>query len=203
MASVGEDIVILDLQADRYDCLMGAASQVGVHANGRIQVQDGAMADALVQANLCTPQSVNPQRAPAPTPLREAVPAPCPASQDVARALIVLTAGALSFRRRSLAQLVNAAPAFAAELPRSRLESRIAELLGAERRARPWAPFEGQCLQRAFLLRQLLASAGAAVDWVFGVRTWPFTAHCWLQAGDLVVGDRLDRVARFTPIMKA
>jgi hypothetical protein len=81
-------------------------------------------------------------------------------------------------------------------------ENDLHALLAAARRARPWLPFEGECLQRTFLLRYFLARSGVATDWVFGVRTWPFSAHCWLQIGDLVVGDRLERVQRFTPIMK-
>jgi len=76
-------------------------------------------------------------------------------------------------------------------------------LVGAARIVRPWVPSEGECLQRAFQLRRLLARRGIAVDWVFGVRTWPFGAHCWLQSGDMLVGDRLERVGRYTPIMRA
>ncbi len=82
-------------------------------------------------------------------------------------------------------------------------EPRLSELVSAARRARPWTPFEGECLQRSFQLGCYLASHGVAVDWVFGVRTWPFSAHCWLQIDDIVVGDRLDRVARYTPILRA
>ena len=65
----------------------------------------------------------------------------------------------------------------------------------------PWLPFQGQCLHRAFMLRRLLARRGLSVHWVFGVRTWPFMAHCWLQAGDTLVADDLDRVLGFTPIL--
>ena len=44
---------------------------------------------------------------------------------------------------------------------------------------------------------------GIATQWLFGVRTWPFAAHCWLQIGNLVVGDRLERVRFYTPILAA
>ena len=77
---------------------------------------------------------------------------------------------------------------------------RIAARASAYRRILPFLPFEGLCLQRAWQLRELLASDGLAVDWVFGVRTWPFFAHCWLQHDDRVVADRIERVRAFTPI---
>jgi hypothetical protein len=65
----------------------------------------------------------------------------------------------------------------------------------------PWIPFQGACLYRAFFLLNFLRREGLGAHWVFGVRTWPFGAHCWLQAGDLVLDDDLDRVRRYTPIL--
>lgn len=32
---------------------------------------------------------------------------------------------------------------------------------------------------------------------VFGVKLDPFSAHCWVQIGDLLLNDRADQVARF------
>lgn len=65
----------------------------------------------------------------------------------------------------------------------------------------PWIPGQGQCLYRAYLLRAFLASRGRGSTWVFGVRTWPFSAHCWLQIGDVLLDDDPDRVALYAPIM--
>lgn len=84
MVRVFEDVVVLDLAADRYECLVDAAAGIDPRPDGRLEVDDAGLADALV--------------------------------------------------------------------------------------------------------------------WVFGVRTWPFAAHCWIQIGDLVVGDVLDRVRGYTPI---
>jgi Transglutaminase-like superfamily len=36
---------------------------------------------------------------------------------------------------------------------------------------------------------------------VFGVNADPFEAHCWVQAGSVVLNDTLGRVSSFTPIM--
>ena len=108
-------------------------------------------------------------------------------------------AATAAFRGQSLAQLVDAAE------PRSSRPTpfdcrRISARVSAYRTVLPFIPFEGLCLQRAYQLRRVLASDGQRVDWVFGVKTWPFFAHCWLQIDDLVIGDRFDRVRSFTPI---
>ena len=66
-----------------------------------------------------------------------------------------------------------------------------------------WLPFQGDCLYRCFLLLRLLGSQAREVDWVFGVRTWPFYAHCWLQHGDTCLTDFPDRLESFVPIMTA
>jgi hypothetical protein len=65
----------------------------------------------------------------------------------------------------------------------------------------PFVPFQGQCLFRSFLLLAFLRAGGGDADWVIGVRTYPFEAHCWLQAGDIVLDDAAERVCGFTPIL--
>lgn len=73
--------------------------------------------------------------------------------------------------------------------------------VGAFQNLLPWAPFPGVCLYRSFMLLAFLRRAGLDATWMFGVRTWPFEAHCWLQAGDVVLDDLAERVSPFTPIM--
>lgn len=77
-------------------------------------------------------------------------------------------------------------------------------LIGATatfRRLLPWVPFQGVCLFRSLMLRAYLRRAKLSASLVIGCRTWPFEAHCWLQAGDLVLDDTADHVASFTPLM--
>ena len=57
------------------------------------------------------------------------------------------------------------------------------------------------CLFDSLALSELLAKYGLHPNWVFGVRTEPFMAHCWLQHGDLVINDSTQRVREFTPIL--
>jgi hypothetical protein len=66
----------------------------------------------------------------------------------------------------------------------------------------PWAPLQGRCLMRAAMLRTFLVRRGhPAPHWVFGVSTYPFAAHCWLQWGDMALDDQVGRLVRYTPIL--
>ncbi|MNS15933.1 hypothetical protein D3C72_475730 [compost metagenome] len=206
---IDEDVIVLDLESDHYDCLVDAASWLASGDDGRILVPNQAAAAALQDARIATdtPPPPRPLRS---RPEREIAVLPDPSGSEVLRALLHLAAATAIFRGKPLLELVR----FAAAPPSSSsptasperdavADGDIAVLVSAARHARPWVPFEGECLQRAFQLRYYLAHRGIRTDWVFGVRTWPFSAHCWLQIGGLVVGDRLERVARYTPIMTA
>ena len=200
LACVDEDVIVLNLAADRYDGLLDAGGRIRLDDNGALQIVDADIAAELIAGGIATaaqPLSRNPRPVAA---RRELQSDPAPAGRDVLRAAISLITATLRFRGRSLLSLVT----FQHRLrgPEAISEARLGELVGAARVARPWIPFEGECLQRSFLLRAHLAAQGVATDWIFGVATWPFAAHCWLQIGDLVVGDRLSRVSRFTPIMR-
>jgi len=58
---------------------------------------------------------------------------------------------------------------------------------------------EDQCLVRGIAMKRLLAQRGCDARLVFGV-TMPFSAHCWVQAEDVVLTDTLDIVRRYQPI---
>jgi len=59
------------------------------------------------------------------------------------------------------------------------------------------------CLKDAFVLVEFLARYGFYPNWIFGVRTRPFIAHCWVQSNDYVLNDTPDHIGTFTPIMCA
>jgi len=58
-----------------------------------------------------------------------------------------------------------------------------------------------ECLYDSFALLEYLARHGIYADWVFGVQTRPFAAHCWVQYGDIVFNDTVEHVSGYTPIM--
>jgi hypothetical protein len=57
------------------------------------------------------------------------------------------------------------------------------------------------CLLQSLALIEFLSRSGFFPSWVFGVRTEPFEAHCWVQQGGVVLNDAVDHVRRYSPIM--
>jgi hypothetical protein len=57
------------------------------------------------------------------------------------------------------------------------------------------------CLLDSVTLLRFLAGYGVFPDWVFGVKTEPFHAHCWVQQGGYVFNDSPDCVGEFAPIL--
>lgn len=66
---------------------------------------------------------------------------------------------------------------------------------------RPLFPRDYLCLFDSLALVRFLSGYHLYPDWVFGVQEDPFSAHCWVQAGAVVLNDHLDNVSGYTPIM--
>jgi Transglutaminase-like superfamily len=60
---------------------------------------------------------------------------------------------------------------------------------------------KNECLYDSLALLEFLARYGIYPDWVFGVQTRPFAAHCWVQHGDIVLNDTVEHVSGYTAIM--
>lgn len=58
-----------------------------------------------------------------------------------------------------------------------------------------------RCLLQSLTLIEFLARYGIFPTWVFGVRSGPFAAHCWVQEQTVVFNDTPEHVRRYTPIM--
>lgn len=78
---------------------------------------------------------------------------------------------------------------------------RVVDLTRSFSALRPLFPRDYLCLFDSLALVLYLAKHGTGGDWVFAVREEPFDAHCWVQAGSVVLNDFADRVAMYTPIM--
>lgn len=204
-AMIDDDIVFLDIDADTYFCLPLPPGLARLDA-ARLDIADPLLVSELTAAGLAV--AADPAR-PAPPPLP-------PRPDRTARALID-TAVALEdhFRPAHLAALAKAVGAahagrrktFRQLLPaaprtdeRPDLQALLADV-SVWRRWSPWLPLDGVCLFRSGMLLAFLTALGHRPDWVFGVRTWPFRAHCWLQADDVVLDDEAERVCAYTPIM--
>jgi len=67
--------------------------------------------------------------------------------------------------------------------------------------ARALFPGAARCLPNSMLLLELLDLNGLGARWVFGVRTFPFEAHCWVEHEGVILNDTIDHVRWYTPIV--
>lgn len=199
LAAVDDDVVALDLRTDAYFCLPDLALHLVARADGGWTPSSAAVADGLLQTGLFQPGlSRAPGAVPAPVQTsRSSVRQTSPSSSAVL--LTVIAREAWRINGRSVRDLLDQSPSRPVRPERG--EEAMAEAQLFDRWC-TWIPGQGQCLYRAYLLRAFLAARGHGAAWVFGVRTWPFAAHCWLQIGDILLDDDLDRVSVYTPILK-
>jgi hypothetical protein len=76
-----------------------------------------------------------------------------------------------------------------------------ARLVATYNKARPLFPRKYLCIYDCLAMLGLFHAHRLYPTWVFGVTEDPFSAHCWLQHGSIVLNDNLDRVNTYTPIM--
>lgn len=192
------DLVVLDTLADQYALLMDAAAVIQPGPNPGTVLVPADVRSELEALGLIAPDASPSTRREWATARTELDHSPSVNPASVIGAAFNSLVSTASFRRKTMAELVTTASQ-RRKLNRHRLDAAVAA--SAFRTVHPWIPFEGDCLQRGFMLHHHLHSAGIDARWVFGVRTWPFLAHCWVQVGDCVVGDTLERTQAFTPIM--
>lgn len=202
MTPVGDDVVVLDVRHDTYFCLIGASAVLTLDNNGAVAARTDNALQALAQAGLLSdtvdrrkPMPVTPSRA---TRLELEAPATLwERARFVRTSLSVLR----DYHCASFATLINDPGSKAMGRMADPESSALHRQVALFARWLPWVPAQGTCLYRAFFLRRLLWERGLVADWVFGVTTWPFSAHCWLQVEDLLLDDDVDRVRAYRPIM--
>jgi hypothetical protein len=195
--AVGDDVVLLDVEGDRYLCLPAAKGQARLGADRRtLHLAPELAADF-------------------PASLRSPVPEPAPGPPD----LPVFDLSGVVARRVALRDWLRLGLCyldylrFFAGRPLSRILKEVrrggrSQPAGAAIEAAAvfgrlvcWLPVSGQCLVRSFLLMRFIRRSGADARWVFGVRTWPFGAHCWVQAEDTVLDDHAGMLSAYAPVM--
>ena len=197
----GEDLVLLDVARDQYFCLPKAGG--GVRRDARTGALAGLATELVMdlrEAGLVVDRATAATRRWAAPAGREA--AGLVSVRGYAPELPALLSASLAMFWRFRGQAFSALVDRQARRRGGRDDPDEAAWFGAAFQASlPWLPVQGACLYQSFLLLEVLRRNGVAADWVFGVRTWPFHAHCWVQAGDIVLNDTLDHVASFEPIM--
>lgn len=115
------------------------------------------------------------------------------------------TAAKWTLRRRPIKEVAEAVRARKERALQSGVTldvSRVRTLVAAFLLLRPILyTAQNACMLDSFTLVRFLALYGVFPDWVFGVKTEPFHAHCWVQQGSHVFNDSPDLVGEFAPIL--
>jgi hypothetical protein len=200
MAVVDGDVVLLDARADRYACVAAcdsAAIRTGYPAR---RWEDSSLVRELAESGYLEPASDTPviarQLPPAPEQdlhmLHGDLPLPAPSDLVHAALSALSTAWRLRTQRpmhwlRSGADNEVRKDACVAEA------RRFAE-------AHLYLPRLTRCLPHSLALLDFLKRRGCPAQLIFGVRTHPFEAHCWVQAGAVVLNDTLSHARWYAPI---
>lgn len=205
-AVCGDDLVVLDVQRDSYFCLPQAGRGLELAlGDRRLRGMDPDLAGDLAAAGLVEADGSDLPRqvdwAPPTTDLLSRA-LPTPRASEIVGLTASLASMTINYRRRSFARLLARARERRACVDLEAADPEIGMRAAlAFRTLLPWSPVQGACLFQAFLLLDYLRQRGQSADWVFGVRTWPFSAHCWLQSGAAVLNDTVDRVRAYQPIL--
>lgn len=201
LARCHDDVVVLDVRADNYALLADAAPMILLGPGARQVTVGSEVREDLLTLGLLSNQNVDAPYPAAPGLTGEIVASTTPLPRRLLfGAAFNSLVSTLTFARTPFADLIEKAAR--RRTPDRRVSDKeVARAVGAFLAIHPWIPFEGDCLQRGYRLHHHLHCSGIAARWVFGVRTWPFLAHCWVQVGDRVVADTQERVSSFSPIL--
>jgi hypothetical protein len=68
--------------------------------------------------------------------------------------------------------------------------------------AAAWNPFGVACKERALSCWALARGAGLPATLVIGVELFPFSGHCWCEAGPWVLSDHAENCVPYLPILR-
>lgn len=200
LAVLGDDVVLLDIRTDAYFCAPDAREALQPSddrsAVAPVEVES---AEALREAGFLVAGAPEPRDILG-LPMRDVLDDPPPGRLTTGEALSL--AGAVwdlsrHYRGRSFAEILEAATPGSARRDDPSEALRLARLF---HHLAPWLPVPDKCLARSFVLLRFLQRSGVSARWMFGVRTWPFAAHCWLQVGDVALDDAAERLRVYEPI---
>ncbi|KQQ84666.1 hypothetical protein ASF73_14005 [Xanthomonas sp. Leaf131] len=207
---IGEQLVFLDIGTDRYFRLPGALEHTMLAYLAQDPVSELEIS-GLVERGLLVERSqatAGPQPSIMPV-ARSAMETSTPARQprlfEFFEVLALVLSTRLALKRTALSKILGSLSAGAQrkraqQSSVARLEQRLTEAASVFRHARVWVPVEMRCLLDSVALARFLHRRQLDARIVFGVALDPFSAHCWVQAGDLVLNDTVGNVHAHTPI---
>jgi Transglutaminase-like superfamily len=222
----GQHVVLMDLERDKYVAVVpahrlarwvrGWPVGVGQTAESSRDVDEGA--DALVSQMLAHGMLVSDPHVGKPAvPVSMARPQrslvefdldvrPKTTAAQLWRFARSCLQAQLSLKLRPIQSIVEGMRARkarqAAREPQPADPARLRALVIAFARLRPlFYTLRSACLLDSLTLLHFLSAEGIHPEWVFGVKTEPFDAHCWIQQGEVLLNDVPDRVRQYSPIL--
>jgi len=205
---VADRALFLDVPRDRYFCLSHKASQA-FHdiVDGRTpstetsqQLVDLGIFEASDTASPITPcpAPIPPDRSLAENPHRSGM----ATRWETGRALLALGAASLRLRYRGLERALGEIRVRKSHLVGLQDRQRDIEAIAqGYRGTRALLSDQDRCLVRSLAVARRLIAAGVAPDLVLAVKLQPFQAHCWVQAGPLLINERREVVRDYTAIL--
>lgn len=203
LASAGGDLVIFDMLQDEYLAIPrdSAANVLSALADEPHDHLDPALTELLESGLLVIghehwrPHEGSPPAAlpdPAPVARRYSIPL-------LVSFLLAAVQTYLSYKRgKAIASMQPKGSIAAASLSPDNMAAIIAQFTWL----RGLVPGSGRCLIQSMLLIRFLGHLGIRPELVFGVRTHPFEAHCWVEWDAHVLNDSPDHVRWFTVIAR-
>ena len=200
----GGDLIFLDVRSDRYLQLCGERRA----AFERLCAREPNDSDAM-QGLIATGLFARSEAPTAIAPIEMEVPETDLAAAPIPRTglpFIAAAARSLYWARKALLpkRLAATLDGFAAT-KRAREEGSddlgLAALASAYADARRWVPVPPRCLVDALALYRLSLRKGFAPTLVFGVRSHPFAAHCWLQSPSAVLTGTAEEANNYRPLL--
>lgn len=197
-------LVFLDLEHDRYFRL-----PAGLEDAFRTFIDPQTYSDLAIEA-LSRAAIIRP--AAAPRPSKPAMICPPVQMWDLAegahlaavlRAISLESFIAWRLRRGRIAKLIASLQDRKPSRPAGALVTSppAGAIIAASSHAKLYRSPAGRCLSRSLALANQLAARGYVSSLVIGIRAEPFAAHCWVQAGDVVLNDTVEEASRYTPIL--
>ncbi len=200
----GSRLVFLDLDRDRYFCLP-PSTEDAFRTFIDPQLYSEVAIDALLRARIVRPAAA-PHR-PEPASVCPAVHSYEPTGPAkfarVLEAISIEMLFASRLRHSRLSRIIASLESRkqSRRPPTGRSDRKSREIIAAFSAAKLYRSPAGRCLSRSLALASQLAAHDHASTLVIGIRAEPFAAHCWVQAGDVVLNDTAEEANRYTPIL--
>ena len=208
IALVGDDVIVLDLRADRYSQLgsVASAAMTALAVDQPLSTKQALAARQLAAAGILTADGSG-RRVSGSSPTIPTVSALEQSRVHIDRDIGLVRCGLSVFsakarlRTLGLERTLAAARKCKDEGELDAFEGCAVPLAQSFARRRAAIPITRSCLPDSLALFGLLMGSAIDATLVIGVRIRPFAAHCWVQAEQTLLNDAVAPIQELTPIM--